>query len=371
MKTLKFFGLVLLAIGSSDFANAGTVYSKDLKLDCHGEYKVLKAEPYYKPPMGRAPGRSGTHETVKVLSLDGPGCELLEPNYKIEIQIGDELPYGQSIYEGSFLEAKALASQRLGNTYPFSAEQHFGYQTKYGTLPFFPTLHQESLSILGKTRTLDAQKTYGSLTVSELADSDKTKLLKEAYSAIEYGKKYQSISADSDDFLGFILAVSFEKEDLVLQYIEDLILLFENTTRYTSSFVSLHPGTQIGAKLNELLNTYGKSKFSSKIEVLKRNPLLFEDQIVGWAFLKNGISVPKLTESETVDFLVTALEEAENLAKVPQVLEARYLLQQYKEAGKTILAYSNKQPPAMYKKHEYFVVNAEAESLIHSLLAVK
>ncbi|MEZ4750877.1 MAG: hypothetical protein R3B54_09730 [Bdellovibrionota bacterium] len=371
MKTLRLLGVLALVMSAPKLANAKTTYTKDLKLECQGEYKVLSAVPYYNAPMGRAPGRSGTHETVEVLSLEGSGCDLLAPYYGVEIEEGDQLSFGKSIYEGSLAEAKALAAARLGNTYPFSVEQHFSFQTKYGTLPFFPTVHQESVSVLSLTGTLDAKKMYGSLPVAELADNTKMKLLNEAYGAIDYGKKYQSISADSDDFLSFILGVDFAEEDLALEYIQDLILLFENTSRFTSSFVSLHPGTQIGKKLNQLLNSYGKSKFSSKLDVFKRTPLLFEGQIIGWAFLEKGKSVPELNEEEVVDFLTHALEQAENLAKVPQVIEARYLLQQYKEAGGTVLAYSNKQPPATYKHPEYFVVNAEAEAFITQLLAVK
>ncbi|MCB0403507.1 MAG: hypothetical protein KDD51_01890 [Bdellovibrionales bacterium] len=371
MKKTILISLAALTVSSPGVADAKTISAKDLKLDCEGKYKVLSAVPYHKPPIGRAPGRSGTHESVEVLSLRGSGCTELDPYYGVSVQEGDRLPFGQSIYEGSLAEAKMLAAQRLGNVYSFSAEQHFSYQTKSGILPFFPKVHRETVSVLGLSGTLNAKKKYGSYSAEELSEDEKASLLNEAYAAINYGKKYQNTSAFGDDFLDFILSVKFEETPLALEYIEDLVLLFENTSRYTSSFVSLHPGTLIAKKLNALLNAYGRSKFSSKMQILKQHPLLFEDQIVGWAFLEKGKTAPKLTEADVVEFLSYALDQAENLAKVPQVLEARYLLQQYKEAGKTILAYSSKQSPATYKNPEYFIVNAEAEALIASLLTVQ
>lgn len=371
MKTLNVFGFTALTWGLSLSPLANATQSKELALHCGGEYEVLSAAPYHVPPHGRAPGRSGTHEKIKVLSVEGPDCDKLQAYYGIHLEAGAALDYGVSQGETSLASAKLLAASRVGNTYPYQAKQTFGYETKAGSLPLFPKIHQESLQVLSLQGQANSQLLYGTPAMETLTESELLELLNEAYWAIDSGKKYQGHSVYSDDFLDFILNVQLEQEGSIQEYMEDLLRLFKNTSRYTSSFVTLHPGTLIGKKLNQLFNLHGKSKFSTQMTALKNHPLLFESQIIGWAFIEKGTPVPNLTEAQVVEFLEHALVQSQNLANVPQVLEARYLLGQYKEAAKTILRYSAKQPPAQYPHKEYFVVNAEAEALIASILVVK
>jgi len=357
-----------MVIGSS-IASAVTKAS-DLALDCSGTYKVLSSKPYFISNEGtRSDPRAGTSEKIEVLSVEGEDCELLKTHYNIDIYEGLELGYGE--YTGSdYKEAVALSKSRPGKVFPFKTTQHFTFKDKHGNLPLFPLAHRESAYVLGITKPADVTALYGTVAPTELSDEDKVLLYDKVRSYLETGNVLAGISP-SYHYNPFInLAISLEPEDesLAKQYIQDLLLIFTNITRLKSSFTSFSPGVQFGTKINQLLNKHGESKWATKLEILKRNPLLFESQIVGWAF--NGEKAPQLNATDTEEFLEHALEQAQNLAKVPQVMEARYLLKQYKEAAGTIYRHRVKKN-LRGTSTTFYELTPHAESLIEQILAVK
>jgi len=347
-------------------AAIGDTTVEDLKLSCGGNYEVLSSKPYYKPPHYRVPGQAGTGELIKVLSLEGEDCEVLKTHYGISVEVGQTLKYGVQTAP-FFSTAQKEAESRQGKVFPFEVSQTFNYQNQSGKLPLFPTVHEETAHLLNLTGKAYSNSLYGSLSVDELSDEQKLFAVKKAIWAMDWGKVFQSTTGiySHRDWLQLFLDFVPNGQPALGEYMQNLLSFFKNVVKFNSSFVTLHPGVKVGEKLNALLNQHGKTKFQTKLEVLKKNPMLFEDQIVGWAFVYSKENVPQLTADEIVEFLQYALEQAQNLAKVPQVTEARYLLSQYKIAATTMSAYSGE----VQGKSKYFDLSPEAQTLIEQILA--
>ena len=366
---IKKLGLILtlsgLAVSGAQGLAKGNI--DQLKLECGGIYTVEVSTPFYIPPQGRAMARSGLNEKIKILSVEGKDCLKIKNNYGIEVSVGQSL----NIVSGSQLESKALSQlskARLGQSFEFEATQTFKYATKSGSLPLFPTVHEEWVNILGKTGKADSAALYSTPDFSSLTDRQLMSVLQESIWQIEWGKKYQGYNgAFGDVWVSLIVETTQKEEKNIKQHLTDLVNVFKNISRFSGSFVSYHPGVLIGQKVNSMLNEHGTTKWSTKLQVFKANPLLFEDQIVGWSFMTKGTTAPSLTANEVDDFLAHALEVCKNLAKVPQVLEARYLLSQYKEAAKSIKLHDGE----TNGKLKLYELGESANKLVAEILLVK
>lgn len=366
MKTMNKLLLILLLPLS---VSAKIKNVNDLKLDCHGQYQVLNSTPYFMDNSGtRAPNLAGTKETISVQSLKGKDCEKLAEYYGISLSLGQTLPYGVSTGE-SYEEALKLASERKGSIQSFSTTLSFSYQTKTGRLPFFPLIHKEQAHVLGLAGEGDVAALYGTPELNSLSDLQKYKVSDEIFSILEFGKSIGShINFYNQNLLNLALSLVPEEESYALSYLQRLLLVFNNATKYQSSLTPFSTQTNIGHAANKLLNLFGKSKFSeSKLQVYKTHPMLFADQLVSWVW-KETEKAPQISEEEIEQLLTYFVEKGKILVQVPpQLYEASYLLNQYKNAAKTLQKFST----GNHLSNVTFELSDKSQELISALLELK
>lgn len=326
--------LVLIAMSSAKAENI-----KNLKLDCEGSYEVISAAPYFKPEPSyptRAPilAYAGAKEQIKILTLSGSGCEKLKPFYGIDLQIGMILPYSVETSPATAEQANVFALKELGQTYSFKASQTFQYALPDGTLPFFPMIHTENVRILNLSGSADSHGLYGTPSLEYLNDENKMKISNELFSMKDWGLVYQSYKQqESDQWLQLLVSLKFKNSTLELEYTHNLVLFFNNMVKKTTQFYFLAPSHLVSKKLSFLLNKYGKSKWSTKLEILKKNPALLNKLGVVWS---NREEVLNLTSAEIEEFLDYNLIQVQNLSKVSQVREAQTLKAQYQGAAEAL-----------------------------------
>ena len=355
MNLAALFSSILLMTG---FAQAENI--SNLTVECHGTYEVISAVPYF-TPAPKGPSRviprahAGANERIQITSLVGKDCEKLKSGYGIELKLGMDLPYSQGTSPSTLEEAAVFAAGEVHKTYPFETSQTFGYALANGDLPLFPTIHSEYLNVLGLRGQADSKTLYGILPLSELADASKSKIAKELLSMEDYGLPYQGYTQpDADQWLRLLVSLEFKDPADTIEHLGDLVLLFNNIVKQTTQFYTSSPSKLVGQKIAALLNTYGKSKWSSKMEILKRNPALLNEQAVIWS---KPAEVLNLTNSEIEEFLDDALIKVQALSKVLQVDEARILKAQYQGAAAAL-----KVSPIAQDKH--FDLSPHSEELI-------
>ena len=338
----------------------------DLKLDCKGSYQVISASPYFKQAPTyptRAPilAYAGAQEQIKILTLNGSGCAKLKPSYGIDLQIGMILPYSAGTSPATADQAKVFAQKELGKTYSFKASQTFQYALPDGTLPFFPMIHTEYAQILNLSGNADTKGLYGTPSIEDLDDGSKNKIAAELLSMKDWGLVYQSYNQqDGDQWLQLLLKLEFKNPALELEHIQNLVLVFNNMVKKTTQFYISTPSNLVAKQISFLLNKYGKSKWSTKIEILKMNPAILNQQGVTWS---NTEEVLNLTSSEIEEFLAYTLVQVQNLSKVSQVGEARVLKSQYQGAAAAL----NSTPLTQDKHFDLSPKSQELIALIVSL----
>lgn len=363
-KTL-IFGLVLVS-GLTITSPVLAEKISDLKLDCKGSYQVISASPFFKPAPThptRAPilAYAGAQEQIKILALNGSGCAKLKPFYGINLEVGMILPYSVGTLPATAEQAKVFAKKELGKTYSFKAGQTFQYALPDGTLPFFPMIHEENVQILNLNGNADTKGLYGTPSIDDLDDGSKTKIAHELFSMKDWGLVYQSYNQqDSDQWLQLLLKLEFKNSELELEQIQNLVLLFNNMVKKTTQFYISTPSNLVVKQISFLLNKYGKSKWNTKIEILKMNPALLNEQGVIWS---KADEVLDLTSSEIEEFLDYTLVQVQNLSKVSQVSEARILKAQYQGAAAALNS-----TPLTQEKH--FELSAKSQALINLIVSL-
>ena len=343
--------MVLVVMPS--FANATSI--QDLKLDCSAQYQVLVSTPYYHASNGRNGPEAGTRESVQILSLVGSGCARLDADFGIAATVSLQLDYGIST-GGDRDQAIQLAKERQGQIFSVSAEQTFKYQTQDGDLPLFPLIHEESVSFLSLSGEANSKVLYGTPLRAELTDQQVMHLLDAVFDQLEWGKVSEEYQWNNEAWLDLAISLTPQSNSSVKEDIQNLLLIFSNTVKYTSSLTTSSTGAKLGMRINELLNSYGGSKFETKLDALEKNPLLFDNQIVDWAF---GSSKAPVLDSQGIEgFLEYVLAQVTNLAKVPDVTECRILLAQYKEATQSIQSHGTS-----------YLLSEKSEHLVEQILA--
>lgn len=332
----------------------------DLKLDCYGSYQIVSASPYFQPAPNyptRAPdvAYAGATQQIKILTLNGSGCVKLKPFYGIDLQVGMILPYSAGTMPATPQQAKVFAQKEIGKIYFFKASQTFEYALPNGTLPFFPMVHSEYAHILNLSGSANIKALYGTPSLEDLNDEIKNKIAAELFTMQDWGLVYKSYHyADGHQWLPLLLNLEFKNSELELEHIQNLVLFFNNMVKQTTQFFSDTTSNLVAKKISFLLNKYGKSKWSTKIEILKQNPALLNEQGVTWSQADEALN---LTSAEIEEFLDYTLIQVQNLSKVSQVYEAQILKTQYKGAAAAL-----KSTPLMQDKH--FDLSSKSQELI-------
>lgn len=373
MKTLTGLITFALAAGAGAASTAATTSTKDLKLNCQGHYKVLSADPYYNSHYSPFPKRyerepeAAAIEVIQIVDLAGADCAKLKPGYGLELFTGQKLNYkAMAPGEASPENAKAFATAEVGKIHSFAVQQQFTYQDKNGNLPLFPLAHAEFAYVLNQSGYADSQFLYGIPALEKLTDQQKMTLLEILYGLEDYGKIYAGYAGSigyPDVFLKLILEITPTGTDAKLEYATDLKNLFINATS-ESSYYTGAPGLEIGQKLNKMLNQLGGTKWQTKLQVVEQVPMLLDYQLVSWSKAGEALDLNS-TEIET--YLAYALEQANLLVNLPQLKEARVLLNQYKNSAKSLLENSKSPTLSGYK----YDLSDQATKLIADILAVK
>jgi hypothetical protein len=344
-------------------ARAGATTAQDLALTCGGHYKVLTSVPYFKDNTGtRAPNFAGTNETIEVLDVAGSGCKILADYYGLSVKVGQVLDYGVGTGE-SYEAAVEQAKLRQGQTFPFSTEQHYTYLAKDGTLPLFPLVHEEHATLLNLWGSPNVKTLYGTPDLADLTDAELAGIYQEIMGQKGYGKTYH-YNDHGDAWLSLALKLKPHELDAQKEYATNLVNLFQNVTIGAGSFVTLSAGKSVGETLNSLLNELGGTKWAPKLLVWKQNPLLFDDQIVGWARFETVVTkAPLLNEAELEEFLTFALETAQTLKLVQWVPGAWQKIGEFKTAAKSILVASHANGP----QPPLYVLTPKAQELAQTL----
>jgi len=362
LKLISVFSLI------SILTNSPTAIAKnisDLALQCSGTYEVVEATPYFIPGP-TYPTRSlkedsaGAKEKIKILSLTGSGCEKLGPYYGINIQVGNILPYSKGTWPPTAAQAKTFATTEFGKTYSFEVSQTYTYALPNGDLPLFPLVHQEYVQILNLNGVADSKALYETPSVADLDDTSKSKIIETLMSIEDWGIIYQGYGPTNDEWLQLLTSLDFSDANLELEHIQNLVLFFNNMVKKTTMIHIGEPVIIAANKISLLLNKYGKSKWSTKLQILKMNPALLNEQGVTWS---EPDQVLHLTSSEIEEFLEYSLIQVQNLSLVPQVGEAQVLKSQYKGAAEGLKA-------SPIAKQNFFDLSPKSQELIAKIISL-
>lgn len=341
--TQMIYGLSLsLPLTLTSVANAKT--TTDLTLDCHGEYQVVSATPYFqdfpKHPT-RAPqiAHAGANEIVKVVSLEGADCEKLKTYYGVDLYVGQSVPMTVSTLPATKSQAEIFANEEIGKKYPIEISQDFLY-TDDKNLPLFPYVHAEYVQVLSLHGQANSKALYGTPTFGDLSDAVKQKIAKYIFEKKTWGKvysEYYGSSADNDNWTMLLGKLSFKDEDLALQYVQDLALMFNNATKNYGTIYPYSAVAEIGKVLSVNLNKYGKSKWSTKLNIVKQNPALLSTFVLPWS---NKEEVVQLTAIEVEEYLTYTLDQIKLLKQVTQLVQASILAGQYQKSAQALLSKS-------------------------------
>jgi len=313
---------------------------EDLALECYGTYQVDSSHPYFISNEGtRALPRAGTSETITVLSQEGKDCQKLATFYGVQLDVGQQLAYGIGT-GGSYEAAVAAAENRIGKVFSYAVSQSFTYVGIHGKLPLFPVVHSEEATLLGVSGQADAAGLYGSTPVEDLTIEHKRQLLDIVAVNLDYGKVFQSrLPGNFGAFLGLLpdLQPDLGSPEMA-SFINTLLLIFNNVSKYSGGFVTFAPGVHLGNQVNALLNA-GQVEDERKLRIWQRYPLLFDAQIVSWGRISREYSIPQPDSEQITEILIYSKELSERLANVPEVVEARMKLAQHQHQARTLLKY--------------------------------
>lgn len=346
-----------------------TTNTQDLKLNCDYEVKVLDSTNYYVDNSGtRANSYYGVLESLELLAITGADCQKLTDHYGVTFQVGEVIELGRAGFAASRVRYLDKNLDQIGTSKIVAPTQSFGYQLKNGQLPWFPTIHAESVQVLGKTGVADVKALYGTKELSSLDESFKLKSAEKIIRSMGYGKDLAKtyIGHDNQVKLKLLLQLLPQTKSSKLEYLQDILLVFDNAVQFQSTFTTGDHRVELGRVINQLLNELGQTKFGrSKLEVLQKQPALFAEQIVAWLFSQTE-KAPQLNSDELELFLEFALEKVEILQQIPEVHEARVLKAQYVNAAKTIKKYAS--PSSL--KTPYYQLNIESEDILTKILKI-
>ncbi len=236
-------------------------------------------------------------------------------------------------------------------------------------------MHSENAQLLSLKGKANANGLYGTPDFDELGLEELTELVDAVLPAIKYGKIYQGNStffASHNSLLGALLDISdqIENKDTpkdIKQIASDLILVFQNISKNTGSFVSGHPGISVGYEIHKLFSHTSLIDSEFKHKVYLKNPQLFDDQSMSWTFVNGSQSAPKLNEEQIVALSKEALEIVEDLSHVVQLSEARELMSEYKTMAKMFLKFSEKK---IHKDLEVYTLNSESLTNLEEILEI-
>jgi hypothetical protein len=362
----KVLGMVALLGSMTTYAKT-TV--EDLKLDCQYEYKILESQNYHIDNYGtRAPDFNGVAEVIEVLSIQGPDCQKIEDHYGVKVSPGAVIDLGPKGRPIGKLKYLGINHDEIGKVKHATPSQYFSFKLSNGELPWFPHFHAETVQIFHMVGTADVEALYGTKKIKDLEDKFLLKTSEKIMSSLSWGKDLQDnyIGADNSVKLKLLHLLTPKSKSAKEDFLQDLILLFSNGTKYDSSFTSGHHNIEIGKKVNALLNEFGQTKFGTpKLKVFQKNPALFADQLVSWIYFTPE-KAPMLTEVELEEFLDFALEKVKVYDQVPELYEARVLQNQYVNAAKTIKKFSTYNHPTYKRPH--YELSTLSEQLITEIL---
>jgi len=333
MKT-KLIKILIGGFALSSFSSFATNVN-DLKLDCGGKYKILESKKYFVDNSGtRVNSYFGNEKKIQVLAISGGDCHKLVNGYGITLDIGEVLVLGKPNGIGK-LEWLGTNHEEIGMVVNFGITQNFSYKTKDGELPWFPTLHEESLNVLGKNGKANAALLYGTPELKDISDKTKNTIVEKIMQDLKWGKDFYN------NYIGFYNKVKIKlalklipvEAEAQLEYLNNMLHVFKNITKSVTSFVTLDYRIAIGSTINKLLNKFGATKYGyTKLDVWKKNPIFFAEQLVSW--VSSDIEkAPVLTEQEVEDYLSYVLDMSKKLKQVQNLYEAQVLLVQYKNSA--------------------------------------
>lgn len=371
-KMKKAAAIITLILASK----AQAVHIDDLKFNCTGKYKVTSVETEYHGPCGKFGGISTTHKcpsnrsnlpptthtltvTAEVVSINSPSCKLLNDHYGFDLKKGSvyKLTYGAH----SESEAFKIEFENKDKIKNFSSKQIFSYQDKEGELPFFPLLHQESVSLFQQNKKPDVEALYG--TPKELTDAQKLKLTKDIMWKVSSGKNLQEFGPHNNTkFVKLMLTLVPKEEVAQKEYAQSLLNLLGNLSEKESSVHSRDLITFVGKAVHNLFEKIDGTKWKTKLEVYQDNPVLFDDSVLPWTF--SSKELPIFSKEEMEDFLAHSLEQVEILSQVKNVHAAFVLKLQYQNAAQGIQLHSKvKEAP-----NKYFELSEESLDLIDQII---
>lgn len=352
--TLKAATFTLVTTLAASLAQATNI--KDLALECVATYKVHDSKTYYIPAHHRVPDITGATLFFEVLSLAGKDCQKLKDHYGINVVLNQKLGDSQMPSDAVFTGI----SPNQGKILQTSVSQSFSYESEGGELPLFPLVHNEFASFLGYHGKADTQALYGTPAYASLTDQTKLSVLQKVLTQLDYGKHFRSY--EDSNYLELLLNLGVQDLDSQKEYLQSLLLVLRNGG-YENYINSSSPAVKIVEKVNQLLFVTKGSKSATALEIYKKMPILFHSQAVKWAF--EVTSAPVLNAQEVEEFLSFALETSNDLKKVDQLVQARILLEQYKDAAEIILEFSG-QKSHMSKTH--YELTEKSKELIQQIL---
>lgn len=316
----------------------------DLILDCHGEYQVVSATPYFQdipkyPTRAPQVAHAGAKEFVKVISLQGADCEKLKPYYGIDLYVGKSTTIQVSTSPATKQQSEIFAISEVNKIYPIEISQDFTY-VEGDKLPLFPYVHSEYVQVLDMGGQADSKALYGTPNLKDLDDATKEKIATYIFEKKSWGKIYSDYygsTADTDSWLMLLGQLTFKNENMALQHIQNLALMYSNATKKYGTIYPFSAGAEIGKALSINLNKYGKSKWSSKLDIVKNNPALLSTYVLPWSKKDEAI---QLTAVEVEQYLTYALDQIKLLKQVTQLYEAAILAGQYQKSAAALLSKS-------------------------------
>jgi len=336
--------LAVLAFVSSPTANATN--ASDLSLECSGTYFVNSSSPYYFSHEGtRSLPEAGTSESITVLSQHGNDCEKLEDFYGITVKVGESLSYGTTTVP-TLAAAQAAAKARWGQVFTYSVSQIFSFMDIDGTLPLFPTLHQETAQLLSKSGVADANALYGTVAPDELSEGQWLQVMQVLMTEMKQGQVFETWYYPK--YIEQLLALFLELEPsagclLQHQYFDSLMKLFKGAAKKKTSFVTLDSGVYLGHKVIKFLNA-GFWDGGDTLTTWQENPMLFDAQIVSWGQILTDRHVPEVNPSQITAILEYAYEVTTDDLPAPGEHGYYLELHQYQTQVASLIKYYDLDP---------------------------
>lgn len=141
----------MLGLSASYSGLAMGIHQSELAVNCTGTVQItgVKSQSIHGPFYDRAgnyhPASGYANFTVEVTHLDAI-CEDVKEELGLDLE-NTKFATSKSYKVGTLELLHPLTAAEVGKSYKFKTKQHFGFAEKDGSLPFYPLLSQQSLTL--------------------------------------------------------------------------------------------------------------------------------------------------------------------------------------------------------------------------------